>query len=142
MKSSVFLLIVLFVLPLEAADPLNVFIRAGKKTHGPGAHDHPRFLADWTKLLKEQLKKADVVVFYAANAGSMNPEQRAAMDRLQKRGGGLVFIHDAVCGNDAHWFKNFTGGAWEHRHSRFFEGHFDVSYAENDHPVTKGAGFC
>ena len=31
---------------------LRVFIRAGAKTHGPGQHDHPRFLADWKKLLK------------------------------------------------------------------------------------------
>ena len=30
---------------------LRVFIRSGPKTHGPGAHDHPRFLAEWTVLL-------------------------------------------------------------------------------------------
>src|SRR5436309_638145 len=35
--------------PHEA--PLRVFIRAGAKTHGPGQHDHPRFLKEWTALL-------------------------------------------------------------------------------------------
>ena len=34
---------------LSAAEPLRVFIRAGIKTHGPGQHDHPRFLGEWTK---------------------------------------------------------------------------------------------
>ncbi|MBV8880032.1 MAG: hypothetical protein JO332_08720, partial [Planctomycetaceae bacterium] len=57
--------------------PLRVFIRAGVKTHGPGEHDHPRFLKDWTELLRsrgatvdgalqfpsaEQLEKTDVLV--------------------------------------------------------------------------------
>ena len=155
MKAFLLMLTAVLVLPVDAADSLSVFIRAGKKTHGPGAHDHPRFLTDWSKLLKErgakvdgalefptdeQIKEADVIVFYAANAGTMNPEQRALLDRFRKRGGGLVFIHDAVCGNDAHWFKTVTGGAWEHRHSKFFEGHFDLSYTNKKHPVTEGAG--
>jgi hypothetical protein len=30
----------------HAAKPLRVFIRASEKTHGPGAHDYPRFLQD------------------------------------------------------------------------------------------------
>ena len=37
---------------LTAAEaPLRVFIRSGPKSHGPGAHDHPRFLAEWVTLL-------------------------------------------------------------------------------------------
>ncbi|MFK7910418.1 MAG: ThuA domain-containing protein [Akkermansiaceae bacterium] len=155
MKIVILTIFASLALPLASAEPLNVFIRAGKKTHGPGAHDHPRFLADWSKLLKErgaevdgalvfptddQMKKADVIVFYAANAGSMKPEERSALARFRKRGGGLVFIHDAVCGNDAQWFKGVAGGAWEHKHSRFFEGHFDLEYTKKAHPVTKGAG--
>ena len=34
--------------------PLRIFIRGGVKTHGPGEHDHPAFLKDWTVLLKER----------------------------------------------------------------------------------------
>src|SRR5262249_53103941 len=43
-------------LPLLARTekPLRVFIRASEKTHGPGQHDYPRFLRDWTQLLNER----------------------------------------------------------------------------------------
>ena len=35
-------------------DPLRVFIRSGPKSHGPGAHDYPRFLKEWVPLLNER----------------------------------------------------------------------------------------
>ncbi len=139
---------------LKEKPPLRIFIRAGEKTHRPGAHDHPRFLADWKKMLQErgavvdgaqvfptaeQIKSADVIIFYAANAGNINPAERKLLDAFQKRGGGLVFIHDAVCGNDAQWFKKVTGGAWEHGHSKFYEGDIDIDYTEQKHPITKDA---
>ena len=38
----------------QADPPLRVFIRAGEKTHGPDQHDHPRFLREWTELLKQR----------------------------------------------------------------------------------------
>ncbi|MBI4659448.1 MAG: hypothetical protein HY735_11465, partial [Verrucomicrobia bacterium] len=44
----------LLVTAAPSDPPLRVFIRAGVKTHGPGQHDHPRFLNDWTKLLGER----------------------------------------------------------------------------------------
>ena len=37
-----------------APQPLRVFIRGGVKTHGPGQHDHPRFLKEWKELLRER----------------------------------------------------------------------------------------
>ncbi len=67
----------------EAAD-LRVFIRGGKKSHGPGAHEHERFLGDWTKLLTErgmkvsggmefpteaELDKTDLLVMYSQDGG-------------------------------------------------------------------------
>src|SRR5204863_9850654 len=76
---------------LQAAQPLRVFIRGGVKTHGPGQHDHPRFLSEWTKLLTErgakvdgamdfptaaQLEKTDVRVMLAAVAGTIAPTHR------------------------------------------------------------------
>jgi type 1 glutamine amidotransferase len=140
--------------PALADEPLRIFIRAGVKTHGPGAHDHPRFLEDWRKLLNErgakadgalefpdaeQLDNADVIVFYAANAGNVNPEQRKLLEAFRARGGGLVFIHDAVCGDDAHWFKGVTGGAWEHGHSKWYEGPISLNFTDAEHPVTAGA---
>ena len=33
---------------------LRVYIRAGLKSHGPGLHDYPQYLADWSKVLTER----------------------------------------------------------------------------------------
>jgi type 1 glutamine amidotransferase len=149
------LLFIALLLPLSAAEPLRVFIRAGEKTHRPGAHDYPRFMTEWIKLLNkrgasatgalafptsEQIQATDVVVFYAHNAGNMTPTQRQLLDTFQRRGGGLVFIHAAVCGDDAQWFKKITGGAWEHKYSKFFEGNFAINYKDREHPITQGVG--
>ena len=138
---------------LRAAEPLRVFIRGGVKTHGPGQHDHPRFLGEWTKLLTErgakvegamdfptadQLEKAEVLVMFAAEAGTIKPDQREHLDKFLKRGGGMVCIHDAVCGTDAQWFKTIIGGAWEHGHSKWYEGEMDFYYMDTEHPITKG----
>ncbi|MBA4148102.1 MAG: ThuA domain-containing protein [Verrucomicrobia bacterium] len=138
----------------QQQQPLRVFIRAGEKTHGPGQHDHPRFLAEWQELLNErgakasgklefpsatELENTDVLVMYAAEAGTIAPEQRADLEKFLKRGGGIVAIHDAVCGKDPAWFKNIIGGAWEHGKSKWFEGDIAFYYSDREHPITKGA---
>src|SRR5213594_3362704 len=108
--------------------PLRVFLRAGVKTHGPGQHDHPRFLGDWTKLLTErgvkvdgamefptapQLEDTDVLVIYAADGMKVVGDQRSNFEKFLKRGGGLVVIHDGVVSADEHgWAKKVQGGAW------------------------------
>ena len=150
-----FIFCVLFSgISVQAEPPLRVFIRAGVKTHGPGEHDHPRFLKEWTQLLDKrgakadgsmdfpssaQLNNTDVLVFYAANAGDIEPEQRHDLEAFLKRGGGLVVIHDAVCGHDPEWFKGVIGGAWEHGHSKWFEGEVGIHYTQEEHPITRGA---
>src|SRR5882672_9845215 len=35
----------------QPGQPLRIFLRAGPKTHGPGQHDGPRWLAEWKPLL-------------------------------------------------------------------------------------------
>ena len=135
--------------------PLRVFIRAGVKTHGPGQHDHPRFLTEWKQLLKErgavadgslefptsqQLEKTDVMVMYCRHGGAMSPEQRAMVERYVKRGGGIVVIHDAiVAGKDASWFKTIVGGAWQDGTARWLEGPMSLYYVDRDHPISRGA---
>ena len=59
MKAKLALLIagfLLFAIVTGSAQdkPLRVFIRSGPKTHGPGQHDHPRFLTDWKQLLTDR----------------------------------------------------------------------------------------
>ncbi len=87
----------------------------------------------------EQLAATDVLVMYAAEAGTIPPEQRGNLARFLERGGGLVVIHDAVCGTDPQWFKTVIGGAWEHNHSGFFEGDVSLYYQDHEHPITRGA---
>ena len=41
-----------------------------------------------------------MLILIAADAGDLNPDQRANLDQFLKRGGGLVVIHDGVCGHD------------------------------------------
>ena len=138
----------------QAAEPLRVFIRSGPKTHGPGQHDHPRFLEDYTKLLNErgakatgkmgfpsaqELENTDVLVMFLAEGGTIAPEDRVNLDKFLKRGGGIVTLHDAVCGTDPNWFKGIVGGAWEHQHSKWYEGEVGVYFVDTDHPITRGA---
>jgi putative membrane-bound dehydrogenase-like protein len=134
--------------------PLRVFLRGGPKTHGPGEHDHPRFVEEWKPLLEErgakvdgaltfptaaQLEKTDVLVMYAAEGGSIHGEERANLERYLARGGGIVTVHDAVCGDDPQWFKTVVGGAWEHGHSRWHTDTIDLYLSEARHPITEGA---
>src|SRR5689334_13342954 len=75
----------------QDSKPLRIFIRAGNKTHGPGQHDHPQFLKDWTELLNqrgaqakgkigfptaEELEGTDVLVMYSEEAGTIAPGDR------------------------------------------------------------------
>src|ERR1700689_4752603 len=103
------LLFLLFVsLATAHADPLRVFIRGGKKTHGPNAHEHERFLNDWKVLLAErgmktdgamdwptaeQLRQTDVLVMYAQDGGNATEEQKKNLAEFTQRGGGIVVIH-------------------------------------------------
>jgi uncharacterized protein len=149
------LLLALSVTLAAAQDskPLRIFIRGNTKTHGPGQHDHPRFLKEWTELLNErgakatgkigfpsaaELEQTDVLVFYSQEGGTIATEDRANLDKFLKRGGGIVAIHDSVCGNDAQWFKTIIGGAWEHGKAKWLEGEVGMYFVDTEHPITRG----
>lgn len=133
--------------------PLNVFIRAGQKTHGPGEHDYPQFLADWTRLLHqrgavaegslkfprpEQLERADVMIIFAPDGGTMSLAERKTLESFTQRGGGLVVLHDGMCGDAADWFKTVIGGAKQHGVTNWKHGKLELTLAKLDHPITKG----
>jgi len=147
----------LMALAVQGADPLRVFIRAGVKTHGPGQHDHPRFLGDYTRLLAErgakvdgamefptaqQLEKTDVLVIFAADGMKVTGEDRVAFEKFLQRGGGLVVLHDGVVSGDQHeWAKQVMGGAWRwdgDKKTKWYEGEVGVYFVNTDHPVTRG----
>jgi uncharacterized protein len=144
---------------LHSAEPLRVFLRAGVKTHGPGQHDHPRFLEDWRVLLGqrgmrvdgglefptvEQLGRTDVLVIYAADGMHITGGSRVEFEGFLRRGGGLVVIHDGVVSGDQHdWARRVQGGAWRwdlppERRTKWFEGEVGIYFVDTDHPITRG----
>jgi len=108
---------------------MHVYIWAGLKSHLPGQHDYPQFLADWSKILTEHgaivdgalhapsradLEHADVVVIYKGDAAYLSEEEKSALEDYVKRGGGLVSLHDSLCGPDPGYFAALVGGAKKH----------------------------
>lgn len=116
-------------IPGQNPNGMRVYIWAGLKTHSAGQHDYPQFLADWSKLLTERgavvtgalhppgsadLDKADVVVIYKGDAGYLSDSEKAALEAYVKRGGGLVSLHDSLCGPDPAYLSKLVGGAKKH----------------------------
>jgi type 1 glutamine amidotransferase len=133
---------------------LHVYLRAGLKTHGPGKHDYPQFLADWSRLLTEkgamvdgsfhsptaaELEHTDVVVMYKGDAGYMTPTETATLNAFVKRGGGLVSIHDALCGPDPKAFALYVGAGKRHGETNYtLETNVTYVVADAASPLMKG----
>src|SRR5687767_9081991 len=88
--------------PPTPAGPLRIFIRSGPKSHGPGAHDYPRFLKEWVPMLnargaratgaeafptKTQLDDTDVLILHKQEAGNIEPAERVILNDFLARGG-------------------------------------------------------
>jgi type 1 glutamine amidotransferase len=132
---------------------MHIFIWAGLKSHSPGQHDYPQFLADWSKLLTEHgavvdgalhapgsgdLEGVDVVVIYKGDAGYLSDGDKAALEAYVKRGGGLVSFHDSLCGPDPAYFSKLVGGAKKHGEVNFTLGApIEYTVADKSHPIMK-----
>jgi putative heme-binding domain-containing protein len=132
---------------------LNIVLVTGRKDHGPGEHDYPAWQKVWQQLLSmsdstavevatdwpsaEQLKRADVLVFY--QQGTWNATRAAELDPFLRRGGGAVYIHYAVDGgSDAVGFSERIGLAWKGGQSKFRHGALDLSFAPaKEHPIAR-----
>jgi type 1 glutamine amidotransferase len=116
-------------IPGQNLNGVKVYLWGGLKTHNVGQHDYPQFLADWSKLLTDRgavvtgglqapdaadLEGVDVVVIYKGDAGFVSGARRTALEAFVNRGGGLVSIHDALCGPDPTWFAKLVGGGKKH----------------------------
>lgn len=152
-----FLIVALAITPLSGftAEQLRVFIRAGAKTHGPGAHDHPKFLAEWTKLLnergvkasgalefptKEQLEQTDVLILHAERAGNIKiGEERKNLEAFLKRGGGLVVLHAGAVADDSNYYKNIIGGSWKNGTTKWLEAPMSLYFTDRENPITQEA---
>ena len=115
--------------PGQNPNGMHIYLWAGLKSHLPGQHDYPQFLADWSKLLTEHgavvdgalhapsaadLEHTDVVVIYKGDAGYLVDAGKPAIEAFLKRGGGLVNIHDSLCGPDPAYLATLLGGAKKH----------------------------
>ena len=133
---------------------MHVYLRAGLKSHGPGQHDYPQFLADWSKLLTlhgavvdgsfhsptaAELEHTDVVVIYKGDAGYMTDEEKKTLEDFVKRGGGIVSIHDSLCGPDPAFFANeFVGGAKKHNEVNYtLDAQIPYTIVDKANPIMK-----
>jgi type 1 glutamine amidotransferase len=133
---------------------MHIYIWTGLKSHLPGQHDYPQFLADWSKILTEHgavvdgalhapsaadLEHVDVVVLYKGDAGYLSDEEKAALEAYIRRGGGLVSIHDSLCGPDPAYFATLVGGAKKHGEINYTLG-APIAYTVVDaaNPIMKG----
>jgi type 1 glutamine amidotransferase len=142
--------------PLWGQNPngMHIYIRAGLKTHTPGLHDYPQFLADWSKILTEhgavvdgslhapsvaELEHTDVLVLDRGDAGFMTDGEKAALEGFIKRGGGIVSLHDALCGPDPAYFATLVGGGKKHGQINYTLG-ADIPYTivDRSNPIMEG----
>ncbi len=137
-----------------AQDPLRVFIRSGPKSHGPGAHDYPRFLKEWVPMLNErgaratggdhfptkaQLDETDVLILHKQEAGNIDEPDRKNLNEYLARGGGLVVIHAGTVSRDPDWFRGIVGGSWRNGTTKWLEGPMQLYFTDRDSPITSGA---
>ncbi|MCO6042331.1 ThuA domain-containing protein [Aeoliella sp. ICT_H6.2] len=133
--------------------PLKVLLVAGPKDHKLGEHDYPAWLDVWSRLLAkaphtevktawmfptpEEAEKADVMVFY--QKGLWNEKRAELIDQFLARGGGLVYIHWAVNGEDhPHEFAKRIGMASKAGAVGFRHGPLDIDFTPaGDHPVAR-----
>ena len=121
-------------IPDQNIKGMHVYLWSGLKSHDLGLHDYPQFLADWSKILtehgavveggfhpptKDELAFADVVVIYKGDAGFMTPTEHTDLETYVKRGGGLVNIHDSLCGPDPADMAALLGGGKRHGQINF-----------------------
>jgi type 1 glutamine amidotransferase len=141
-------------IPGQNVNGMRVYIRAGLKTHAPGEHDYPQFLADFSKVLTRQgavvdgslheptaaeLERTDVLVVYKGDAGFMSPEGRAALQAFVKRGGGIVVLHDGMCGPDPKEMARYLGGAKKHGEVNYtLAAKVPYTIIDRAHPVMQG----
>lgn len=137
---------------VAATRPLQLVLVDGPKDHGPGEHDYPAWKSAWEDLLSaadnvtvstahefpsdEQLASADVLLFF--QKGSFDKERPAKLDAFLARGGGAVYIHWAVNGNDQvqEFSKRIGYASWGGKIS-FRHGPLSLDIHNTEHPIVR-----
>lgn len=138
--------------PAGETRPLNLVLVDGIKDHGPGEHDYPAWKRAWEQLFladpkltistarefpsDEQLAAADVVIFF--QKGSFDRERETKLDAFLKAGGGAVYIHWAVNGNDRSAdFARRIGLASHGGNIRYRHGPLSLQIHHQEHPIVR-----
>jgi type 1 glutamine amidotransferase len=132
---------------------MHIYIWGGLKSHSAGQHDYPQFLADWSKILTEHgavvngalhppgsadLQQTDVVVIYKGDAGFLSESDKATLDAFVKRGGGLVSLHDSLCGPDPAYFATLVGGGKKHGEVNYtLDAPIPYTIVDKSNPIMK-----
>ena len=132
---------------------MHVYLWGGLKSHGEGAHDYPQFFADWSKVLTDHgavvdgaihppsaadLEKTDVVVIYKGDVGFLTVDaEKDILEAYVKRGGGLVSLHDSLCGPDPAYLATLLGGAKKHGETNFSQGQLAYTMVDKANPILK-----
>ena len=139
--------------PGQNPNGMHIYIWAGLKSHFTGQHDYPQFLADWSKILTEHgavvdgalhvpssadLEHTDVVVIYKGDAGYVMDSDKATLEAFVRRGGGLVNLHDSLCGPDPAYVATLLGAGKKHGEVNYTLGapiHYNV--VDQANPIMK-----
>jgi type 1 glutamine amidotransferase len=132
---------------------MHIYIWAGLKSHSEGQHDYPQFLADWSKILtghgavvdgalhppgSADLEHTDVVVIYKGDAAFLSESEKTAIEAFVHRGGGLVSLHDSLCGPDPAYFATLVGGAKKHGEVNFtLDAPIPYTVVDKTNPIMK-----
>jgi putative heme-binding domain-containing protein len=131
---------------------LKLVLVDGVKDHGPGEHDYPAWQQAWLELLRsaeaveistarnfpsqDQLSSADVLVFF--QKGAFSVQRASSLDKFLQRGGGAVFIHWAVNGDDrAVEFAQRIGLASMGTSIKYRHGPLTLDLHNRQHPILR-----
>jgi type 1 glutamine amidotransferase len=137
----------------QNANGMHIFLWGGLKSHQPGQHDYPQFLADWSKILTEHgavvdgalhfpstadLEHTDVLIIYKGDAAYLNDAQKATLEAYVKRGGGLVNFHDSLCGPDPAYMAGLLGGGKKHGEVNYtLDAPIHYTVVDKENPIMK-----
>ncbi len=136
--------------------PLKLLLVSGKKDHGIGEHDYPRWRQTWARLFSlaiqvkvdladewpsdDQWQRADAVVFN--RRGNWDEAKAKQFDAFLARGGGVTFIHWSLAGGEKEPTASLAqrlGLASQTGLTKYRHGMVDLTFdAAAAHPISRG----
>ncbi len=139
---------------LDEVKALKIILVSGKKDHGTGEHDYPRWRQTWARLFslsekvsieladdwpsEEQWQTADAVVFN--RRGTWDEMKAREFDAFLARGGGATFIHWSLAGGAKEPTESLAqrlGLASQNGLTKFRHGMVELTL-DAAHPIARG----